>query len=181
MAKQKIKKSTQVAMGGLISALSIVIMFLTGLIPFGEYAFPAFAGLVLISIVVDVNFKTAMVVYVAVSILGLFVVPVKESAILFLFFFGFYPSIYLQLNRIKSKPLKVIVKFLIFNVCVITAYLIFINLFSSPEEFMEFGRYTAYIMLALGNIFFVIYDLAVKSSYFLYIYKIRPKVIKKIK
>ncbi len=181
MSQNKIKKSSQVAMGGLIAALSLVIMFLTGLIPFGEYALPAFAGFILIAIVIDINFKTALIVYFAVSILGLFIVPVKESALLFLFFFGYYPSIYLELNKIKNKFLKILIKFLIFNVSVTIAYLIFINLFSTPKKFTEFGKFTFLIMLAFGNIFFIIYDYAVKSCHYIYIYQFRPKLIRKLK
>ena len=42
------KKSQQVALGGIATALCIVLMFATGMIPFSYYALPALAGLVLI-------------------------------------------------------------------------------------------------------------------------------------
>ena len=42
-------KSSQVAVGGMASGLCLLLMFLTGMIPFSEYACPTFAGLVLIA------------------------------------------------------------------------------------------------------------------------------------
>ena len=38
-------KSTQVAVGGMASGLCLLLMFMTGMVPFSEYAFPAFAGI----------------------------------------------------------------------------------------------------------------------------------------
>ena len=43
-------KSSQVAIGGMASGLCLLLMFLTGMIPFSEYACPTFAGLVLIAV-----------------------------------------------------------------------------------------------------------------------------------
>ena len=45
------KKSQQVALGGIATALCIVLMFATGMIPFSYYALPALAGLVLGSLI----------------------------------------------------------------------------------------------------------------------------------
>ena len=41
-------KSGKIALGGLLTALGVVLMFLTGLIPIGTYALPAIAGVLLI-------------------------------------------------------------------------------------------------------------------------------------
>ena len=61
-------KSSQVAVGGMASGLCLLIMFLTGLIPFSEYACPTFAGLVLIAVAEEMGRKTAFLVYGAVSL-----------------------------------------------------------------------------------------------------------------
>ena len=56
---RQMKKSTQVALGGLSSALCLLLMFMTGLIPFSSYIFPALAGIVLISVREENGLKTA--------------------------------------------------------------------------------------------------------------------------
>ena len=83
------RKSTQVAIGGVAAALCLLLMFCTGLVPFATYALPALAGVVLIAVVAEMGWRTAMVVYAAVALLSLGIVPDREAAMLFLFFFGF--------------------------------------------------------------------------------------------
>ena len=85
----KIRKSTQVAVGGLSSALCLLLMFMTGMIPFATFALPSLAGILLIVVVVENGIQTATLVYAAVSILSLFMCPDKEAAMMFICFFGF--------------------------------------------------------------------------------------------
>ena len=41
--------------GSLLTALGVVLMFLTGLIPIGTYALPAIAGVLLIVAVIEIG------------------------------------------------------------------------------------------------------------------------------
>ena len=43
-------KAFKIAIGGVISAVSLALMMFTGVFPFGTYAFPVLAGIFLISI-----------------------------------------------------------------------------------------------------------------------------------
>ena len=47
------KKTNQIALGGMMGALSVVCMLLTGLIPMADFALPAIAGVFLIPVVID--------------------------------------------------------------------------------------------------------------------------------
>jgi len=155
-------KSSQVAVGGMASGLCLLLMFMTGIIPFSEYACPTFAGLVLIAVVEELGRGTALIVYVAASLLGLLLSPRKEAAILFIFFFGYYPTIRGALElKLRPKPLRWLVKFLIFNSMVVLGYIIIVNVMGITEileEFGGFGKYSALVLLAFGNVFFVVYD-----------------------
>ena len=46
------KTSFKVSLSGIVGALSLVLMLLTFVVPFGTFAFPAFAGMLLVCIVV---------------------------------------------------------------------------------------------------------------------------------
>ena len=81
------KKSGQVALGGIATGMCIALMFATGMIPFSYYALPALAGLVLIAVREENGLSTALIVFAAVSLLSVFVVPIKEAALLFIAFF----------------------------------------------------------------------------------------------
>ena len=156
------RKSSQVAVGGMASGLCLLLMFLTGIIPFSEYSCPAFAGLVLIAVAEELGRKTALIVYGAASLLSLLLAPSKESAILFIFFFGYYPTIRGALEeRIRSKLLRWPVKLLIFNTMVVLGYVVVVNVMGLTEimdEFGGFGKYSALVLLAFGNVFFLMYD-----------------------
>lgn len=170
-------------MGGLAAALSLLLMFMTGMIPFGEFALPAFAGLVLIAVVVENGAATAVLVYVAVSLLSVFLVPVKEAALLFIFFFGYYPILQTRLQRIRPRPVRGVLKFAVFNVAVIAAYAVVINLLGISEvldEFGSFGKYSALVLLFLGNVFFAVYDFTVDNLHYVYINWFRPKFLRRV-
>ena len=46
----KSSMAVKVAVGGVFSAIALVLMMLTGVFPFGTYAFPVIAGVMLIVI-----------------------------------------------------------------------------------------------------------------------------------
>lgn len=178
-----IKKSTQVAVGGLSSALCLLIMFMTGLIPFATYALPAMAGIVLIAVVIENGVRTSVLVYLAVSILSVFIVPDREAAVMFIFFFGYYPIIKSKLERIKPRLLEYLVKLSIFNFMIVLSYMLIIYVMGMPDilsELGEFGKYSAYILLGLGNVVFLIYDFALTNIIALYVNWFRIKVLRRI-
>ena len=88
---RQMKKSTQVALGGLSSALCLLLMFMTGLIPFSSYIFPALAGIVLISVREENGLKTALLVYAATSLLALLIIPDREAVMMYIMLLGYYP------------------------------------------------------------------------------------------
>lgn len=176
-------KSTQVAMGGICAALCLFLMFLTCMLPFTQFAFPALAGIVLIAVVIENGTSTAVLVYAAVSILSLIIVPVKEAAFLFVGFFGYYPIIKAKLERIRLRLLEYIVKFLIFNASVVVCYLIlikFMGLDQVLEQIGPFGEYSVLILLGMGNLMFIVYDFAITNLVYVYNNWFRPRILRKI-
>ncbi len=180
---KKSKKSTKVALGGLAAALCLVTMFLTGIIPFSHYVCPAFAGLVLIAVAHENGFSTATLVYIAVSILSIFIVPIKESALLFMFFFGYYPVLQMKLIKIKPVIISYILRFIVFNIGIIAAYWVVINVLGITEimdEFGSFGKYSAIILLVFGNVFFAVYDFMTLTLNEVYVLRFRPRFLKRL-
>lgn len=75
-------QSGKVALGGIITAVCTVLMFLTGLIPIGTYALPAIAGVLLMVIVIELGSKWAWMVFLAVSLLSALLAADKEAVLL---------------------------------------------------------------------------------------------------
>ena len=164
------------------TALCLIILFMTGMFPFATYALPAMAGIVLIVVVQENGLKAALLVYVAVALLSVFVVPDREAALMFIAFFGYYPVIKPSLDRMRVKPLAYLIKLIIFNVAVIAAYFMIIYVFGIPdilEEFGDFGRYSALVLLGMGNVVFIVYEFALTNIISIYLNWFRPRLYKK--
>ena len=116
--------------------------------------------------------------------MSMLIVPVKESAMLFLFFFGYYPILLPRLNRIRPRIARRTVKFLIFNVSVIIAYFLLINLFGLTEILDSsglFGQFSLLILWLAGNFLLIVYDNCSAKMYLAYLYWFRPRFLRKFK
>lgn len=180
-------KSTKIAFSvafcGIVTALAAVFMFMS-LIPAFAYVVPAFAGMVIWTISEHMSAKWAYMCFAATAVLSFMLIPEPEANLFFAFFFGYYPTLCILLEKIKNKVLRFFVKLAIFNAAVVAAYQILVFLLSAEEmlEGMEFlGDLAVYIFWAAGNVAFIIYDLCLKTIKEAYIKVIKPKVSAKLK
>ena len=77
-----------------------------------------------------------------------------------------------------------IVKFLIFNVSVIIAYFLLINLFGLTEILDSsglFGQFSLLILWLAGNFLLIVYDNCSAKMYLAYLYWFRPRFLRKFK
>lgn len=169
----------KVALCGVLSAVAMVLMFMSGIIPFGTFAFPMLSGIMLIAVVIEFNAKWAFAVYFAVSLLALLISADKEAVVYFIMFFGFYPIIKNFIERLRSKSIQYVLKYAVFNVCIIGAFFAATFIFNVPaDSFTVFGFYVPWAFLLAGNVFFLLYDRCVTVMVIYYVKKIRTKLIK---
>ena len=168
------KQSSKTALGGIVSALSVTLMLMTGVIPFMTYALPLAAGSLLILVVIEINNRWAFVVYAAVSLMSIFVVPDKEAAVFYVAFFGYFPIIKSALEKHLNIVLEWIVKLLIFNASTVAGYFFTTYVLGIPfDETGEFGKYSLLILLALANAVFIAYDVMLTRFITLYLKRFR--------
>ena len=152
-------------------------MLLSGIIPLATYLIPMVAGLALLPFSVELGTKAAVTAYTTVAILSLFIVPDREAAMMFIFFFGYYPILKSTIEKMKSSVLKFMAKYLIFNISIFSAYWIIIYLFSMRYILEEFGgNMLLTITVLMANIAFYVYDKALVIFKILYINRIRKKL-----
>lgn len=176
------KTSLKVSLGGIVAALSIVLMFLTSVLPFGTFAFPMISGILLCVIVIEINYPWAFATYFAVSALSFLILADKEAALYYAAFFGIYPIIKSFIERLRLKPLQYLIKYGFFNIAMIAAFYIGITLLSIPKEsFMIFGFYVPWVFLIVGNLFFILYDISVTRLVTVYLIKWHKKIRKNTK
>lgn len=181
---RKVKKvSYKVSLGGIISALSLFFMFLTGFMPIFVYLIPAVCGAMLLIIYVEINAKWAFFTYVSVAVLCLFITPDKEAGLLYIMFLGYYPLLKMFIEKIGNSVFEWILKLIIYNVMIIAYYQVIIRIVAGSdltEEIGEWGKYGAFIFLGMTNIVFIIYDIAVSRLKNLYVKWFRKKILQKI-
>lgn len=159
------------------AALAVVVMLLSTL-PLFYMAAPAFAGMLTMLIVIEVDKKWAFGVYAAVSVISLFICPDKEAAMLYTAFFGYYPIVKSVFESKLPRPVEILLKFAVFNAAVISAYFILSKFMGVDlNEFAQMGSKTLPLkvalpaVLALGNLAFVALDFCMTSLVTLYIHR----------
>ncbi len=151
------RKSYQMALGGVLAALAIVIMMLGGLIPLATYVCPMLCALLLFFVKNFCGTRIGWTWYVAVSILSLLLSPDKEAAAVFIAL-GYYPILQPVFDRM---PVKWLWKGLLFNGASIAMYLVLMYVFGMDQvlaEFQELGFIGLFLILVLGNISFFLLD-----------------------
>ncbi len=178
------RNSFKTALCGMATALGTVFMLLASTLPCFEYAVPAAAGFLVLFIQAELSKSWAVGVYIATSLLGVFVVPNKEAAGMYIALFGMYPILKSFFDK-PPKAVSYILKSLYFIVDVVAVYYIMIKLLfiSSAQELMEdMTKVTLPILLVCGLAAFLIYDSALRlleRNYNLKYHKYVAKLFKK--
>ena len=143
--------------------------------PYLTYAIPAVAGLFIMAVVIELDVKWAFLSYTSSAVL-VFLFAEMEIKIMYVFFLGYYPIIKALLERMRKPLIEWIIKVLSFNIAVLVVYMIFAKPMGIDlSDFGALGKYGAYVLLGLGNIVFVLYDIAVCRMAMMYVKMIRPK------
>lgn len=166
------KQSSKCAIGGIVAAVSLVLMISVAIIPFLTYALPAVAGLFIVFVVIEIDKKWAFGVYSTVAILGMLLVPEKEVAVMYLAFFGYYPILKAAIESKLPTAIGWILKVLTFVVSIASSYYLMIKLMGvTIDETEEFGMMAYPILLGMGTVAFIMYDIALTGMISVYLAK----------
>ena len=153
------KHTRAVALCGVTAALAVVLMAVGGLLGVGLYAAPMLAGLCLLPAGRHLGLKYHLLLWFAVSALSFFLVPDVEQDLMFLCLFGCYPILRPALERLPRVP-RLLCKLLFFNAVAIAleALVLLVLVPEALEPPMLL------LLLALGNLTFVLYDLLIPRA-----------------
>ncbi len=150
-------EAKQMALGGMMAALAVVIMCLGGLIPLATFVCPMLCMLLLRLVARLCGSRIGWAWYGAVAILSLLMGPDKEASAVFVFL-GYYPLVKPLLEKL---PLPWLWKGIFFNAVVLLMYTVLLHLFGMADlaaEFEEMGTVLLVITLILGNVTFFLLD-----------------------
>ena len=149
----------QIAFGGVFAALALVIMNLGSLIPVATYVCPMLCMLILALVTKMCGNRIGWTWYGAVAILSCRMAPDKEAAAVFVFL-GFYPILKPRFDKMRFP---IIPKLVFFNVLILAMYWLLLKLLRMDQiaaEFAEMGKVLTAMMLVMGNLIFVLTDVA---------------------
>ena len=144
-------------------------MISVAIIPFLTYALPVVASVLITFVVLEIDKKWAFGVYCAVSILGFLLVGDKEVAMMYIAFFGYYPIIKAILESKIPAVAGWILKIVLFNASIAAAYVMMIKLMGvTVDEINEYGMIAVPVLLGMGSLAFIMYDIALSKIIALY-------------
>ena len=152
-------KSKIVAFGGLCTALSLVFLLLGATLPFGRLVFVFLASAVIGIANIARDKKTSLVIYIATSLLSLFIIPHKPIALLYCVVVGNYPIIKTYIEKISNKIYVLLIKFVVFNIYMLICYFGGIWLLGISFDNIQYSLGILWIWML---VVFYIYDYAYK-------------------
>lgn len=156
MAKKQITIK-EIAVCGMLSALSIVIMLVGSIIQVGIFAAPVMAALSIVVIEAEYGLRTALLCYASTAAVGVFIMPDKELA-LFYAVFGWYPALLPKLRKINSSVLRYALEFAIYLVMILSLYGVLMKLLGLDTGINEAQFILNISMLLVGGISFLLLD-----------------------
>ncbi len=180
----KSKESTQsvsyrTALGGIIAALCLVCMFLTGVFPMFYLILPMAASALIYIMVIETGVYWGILTYISVGLLSIFITPNKDASLAFLLFFGYYPLLRPKMDRLRWKALTLLIRFLLFNAGVMAFFGISVYILGMKElleSLGDYGKYGGWILLGIANMMFLCYDFTMGNFPALYRQHLKPRI-----
>ena len=167
-------ESQKIALCGMLGALSVVLLLIGSALQIGTYAAPMLAAFLLIPVLEDYGPRYALTLYATVS-------PETELAFFYVLVMGYYPVLRVKLNTIKSRWVRWIIKFAVFNAATVLVYLLLFALLGPAvlDELLADGTAMLAALLAAGNLSFWLCDRALAALTRYYHLVVKPKLKKK--
>lgn len=163
-------KAKEITLSGILTGLTIVILYLNLLLPISTISILTLASLLIPVALIRGSMKSAILVYVSSSIIGLFILPLNIM-ILYILFFGIYGIVKFYIEKINKLPLEIFIKLIFFNIILLLSFFVF-------KAFIpiEITKLPIEIFLIIAEIVFLVFDYALTLLISFYLQRIHPKL-----
>lgn len=163
------KSTKKLTFSAIISALAVAIMYVGALIEVLDLSTAALASICVMLVLTELGMKYAFLSYACIGVLSFLVLPTKYAAIMFAGFLGFYPMAKCFFERKFRGILCLVFKFVLLNVSIGVMLL-------AVRYVMAEALWFEIMVLALANIVFVVYDVALTRLLRAYVFVWRKKL-----
>ncbi|CAM2077940.1 MULTISPECIES: hypothetical protein [Clostridia] len=179
-------KAKDIALGGILVALTTIVLYATSILPISTLAILTIASALIPVCIIRSNIQTSIFVYISSSLIAFFLVPINISFLYFVFF-GVYGIIKYFIERIRKEKLEIVLKVVFFNIAFIIGFIIMqnvlgINIIAGLEVLMSrffdtSARTIATIILwIVAQPIFLIYDYAMTMIITFYMERIHKNI-----
>ena len=162
------RKSKKLAFAAILSALSVVLLYLGSAVTVFDLTAVAFASLLIMVAVMEEGGVYPYLIWLVSGVLSVMLLPDKFGAIVYLCFGGIYPILKAYYERLHPV-LAWIVKVSTFNTMLLFMILMGKYIIGVKDDVLSF----ALPLILLCNFTFVIYDVATTHLATLYLVKFR--------
>lgn len=170
------RPAAKVAMSGVSTALSVLLLFFGGVVPVLAYICPMLTGLLMIVLVRSFGFSTAWATYVSTALLSFFLVPDKECMLMYVLFFGYYTIVRQWIGRLRISALVPVLECLLFNAALAAVNLLLVYVFAIPMDAISGSKWFWVCFWLAMNVLFFLYEKLLGVAELLYAQKIEKRL-----
>ena len=168
------RTTRSLVIAALMTALSVVMLYIASLLPFEQLGIIALSSLFGIAAVIETGLSGGVLVFIGSAIIGALIIPSKPMIHYYVLFFGYYPVVKSLAEKIKYPILKWSVKLAVFNGALSALWFLFSSLIFN-QSLIKLGVNIIYLA---GNAVFIAYDLGLSRLISFYIIRISKNIRK---
>lgn len=168
-----LSKTQSLTRGSIYTAICVILIYLSTIIPASKLSFLAAAALVIPLSILTIGIKNSLMVYAASSVLSLLLLGFRENVLVYIILFGNFGFVKLYIEKLRKLPFEILLKLIYFNIDVFIVYALYKTLFLRGS----YSNLPIYIIVIILEVVFLIYDYAVS----LFVVYANKHIIKNLK
>lgn len=166
-------KSKDMSLGAMITVLSIILLYMTTVILTTRIFLVSLSSFLIAILIIEVGVRTALLSFVATSLLSIVLVPNKILLIPYISFLGYYGIIKSYIESLDNIFLEWIIKLIVFNIASILNYLFLTNVIGINLKV----PFSIGFLIIVLQVLFVIYDYVFSMFISYYNTKLRKYIL----
>jgi hypothetical protein len=146
-------KTNALVDGGLFTALSVIFIYLSNIIPLNRLYLLGIASCFIPISILVIGIKKSILVYVSTSLICFMIINNKLNLIAYILFFGLYGIEKYYIEKINYIIFEYILKILIFNISLFIIYGL-LYYFKIMPDF----RQNLYVIVVFAEVVFILFD-----------------------
>lgn len=168
------KRTRTVAYGGIVSALSVVLLLVASYIEVVDLSAVMLVSLGIVLMQIEFGTVSSLTCFAAVSVLSILLLPQKIPALMYICFGGWYPIAKCFIERLNTV-LSYLFKFVSFNAAIVLYWYltVFVFMIEQPDDLIKIALFAA------ANVAFLLYDFVLSRLITYYVRELRFRLSRK--